>query len=61
VQKHNKRRLMSVRIPVSLYSTLQQIARMLRDSRGDNVAVSELVVQAVEQYVKRMTGVANHE
>lgn len=61
MQKHSQRRLMSVRIPVSLYSTLQQIARMLRDSRGDNVAVSELVVQAVEQYVKQMTGVANHE
>jgi hypothetical protein len=25
------------------------------------VAVSELVVQAVEQYVAKMTGVANHE
>jgi hypothetical protein len=34
---------------------------MLRDSRGDNVAASEIVVQALEQYVQRMSGVANHE
>jgi hypothetical protein len=52
----SKRKLVSVRIPVSLYATLTVITRMMRDARGENVAVSELIVQALQQYVERMTG-----
>lgn len=53
---HIKRKLISVRIPTHLYATLTVIARTLRDARGENVGVSELVVQALQQYVERMTG-----
>ena len=39
-----------------LMATLTVIAKALRDARGENVGVSELVVQALQQYVERMTG-----
>jgi len=52
----SKRKLISVRIPVHLMATLTVIAKTLRDARGENVGVSELVVQALQQYVERMTG-----